>query len=63
MIKILVLLQPAPLTVLLMHSQSLTSVAQESLRVLEVFVSARHGAAMEIMTAETGRMRPTAQVT
>lgn len=36
--------------------------AQESLHVLEVFVSVRRGAVMEIMTAETGRMRPTAQV-
>lgn len=36
--------------------------AQESLHVHEVFVSARHGAVTEIMTAEIGQMRPTAQV-
>ena len=51
------------LTVLLMDSQSLTSVAQESLRAHEVFVSARPGVVMETTTAETGQMRPTAQVT
>lgn len=52
----------ASLTILCMHSQSLTSVARESLRVHEVFVSAKPGAVMETMTAEIGRMRPTAQV-
>lgn len=36
--------------------------AQESLHVREVFVSARHGAVTETMTAETGRTKPTAQV-
>lgn len=36
--------------------------AQESSPVHEVFVSARRGAVMETMTAETGLMRPTAQV-
>lgn len=37
--------------------------AQESLPVLEAFVSGKHGAVMETTTAETGRTRPTAQVT
>lgn len=44
------------------HSQNLSSVAQESLLVLKVFVSVKRGAVMETMTAETGQMRPTAQV-
>lgn len=36
--------------------------ALESLHVHEASASARYGAAMETMTAETGQMRPTAQV-
>lgn len=50
------------LTTLLTPSQSLSSVAQESLPVLKVFVSVKRGAVMETTTAETGQMRPTAQV-
>lgn len=42
--------------------KSLTSVVLGSLHVHEEFVYVRHGAVMETMTAETGRMRPTAQV-